>query len=255
MSRLPRGRTDSNEAQAKAAAPSQKKHASTRYSEAAGSTNVAEGGAAKGGGGKGGGRSITLAAKSGEMDIKGLLVVLMKSSLNNSQLIRFVTGTIWTTFKSDMEHPVMKAMLEEATKYNEAVAAEGKGHTRGSPHVHIATAGVEGMVSLEDLKTRHKDAMTAIKHRLFDQDEACHDSIASTFLHWRVKRLFKKKDEEGPRFAVLSFAVAAFAKIDGQEVQCMLTDAFESIGWQRLLGPPPKGELERQLEAWLHKFQ
>ena len=187
-----------------------------------------------------------------DMDISEMLKVMLKCVLHNSYMLRQVTGSLWLAFLADVDEPVAAGLLAEGVSYNETVKAEGKGHNRGAPHIHLAVRAVEGMAASEVIaKTpQMADAAKLLKAKYAEAPGAV---VADHFLHIRAKRC-RKRGEEPPK-AIITLAVSSLAMINikGSDIplQTVLLKLIDELQRERKYGPPPRNELERALEVWL----
>ena len=191
------------------------------------------------------------------MDIAMLLTTILKCTLHNCFLLPHLTGAVWITMTAFVGDVVADALLDEAGKYNEAVQAEGKGHKRGSPHLHLAVRLVDGMMAHPGVSARSKTRLQYFQEKYIAAEDAELEDLGNTFLYLRAKRAHKKEDEE-KRGVLIGWAVSSLAKFGnmGEEwnLQEVLLQEMLAIGWIRKVGPPPKNELERSLERWLAKL-
>ena len=198
---------------------------------------------------------------TGDQDIAELLKTMLKAILSNSFLLRQVTGSLWLAFLSEAEAEVTAGALEEGTAYNAAVKEEGKGHKRGSPHVHIAMRVLEEMckaISAEEHPVLSQNLLAAKRIYVDEPGAGAYDKVAEVFLHMRVKKAVRNKDGESQK-AIWTFAISSLAIIPrggeaGIPLQTVMIEACTVLGMERKHGPPPRSALERQLEFWLSKY-
>ena len=74
-----------------------------------------------------------------------VLIIMVKSILQNSQSLRSLTSCVWTTWLVPASWVSIKEGKQAARQYADEVKKRGKNHDMGAPHPHILAAFVGGL--------------------------------------------------------------------------------------------------------------
>ena len=194
-----------------------------------------------------------------QVDLITLLNVMLRCTLSNSYLIRQLTGSIWLTYLSMAEQPLLAALLEVGPRYDAQVREAGVGHGLSSPHLHVFMRMIEFLKDALDVDPLRRGRLTWFWLHRIEPEEVAIEELGNYVLHMRARRCHVKKGEEKEQEAILSFAISALAtfETDGQQwhLQECLETSLKDLAMTKKVGPPPRSDLERQLEGWLKRVK
>lgn len=216
------------------------------------------------------------------IDIAELLPGLLKSQLQLNQQVRQLQGISVTTFLLKAESALVVEAQLAGVNYDQQVREDGPGHPWGPPHPHIFMAAVEGLNKqlAADTEFEGKGELAVVVAALQKLEIG---QVAELILYWQVRLCYvpldKGKKDKNPkdegavkggsdegRQARVSFAFNPIPTItvpglgvEGPQlswtIKKVLVKALLACGAQEKQGPPPRGELERLMQAYLRRTQ
>ena len=189
---------------------------------------------------------------------KDPMVPLMKLALWNAQQVRVLASASLTTWSIQSSKSLVVAAEEAGKAYSKAVAEEGRGHKRGSPHCHVAMAAIEAMGGGE---AAMEDGSRELLRRFASvMEQGGLKAVAEAVAYFKVKQMYKREGQGEERHIVwLALHPNYSYKEEDNMSQHRLFKAIDSVmvqeGGVRLTGTPPKNELERVVEEFLKKAQ
>ena len=82
-------------------------------------------------------------------------------SLQSAQRVRELSAAVWSTFIVPLSCIIVKPIQEAGADYNSAVQRMGKGHSLGSPHLHLYMGMLESMADSTSLAQADRDHLRA----------------------------------------------------------------------------------------------
>ena len=185
-------------------------------------------------------------ADSNEIDLVAILLTVLKLVCSQGQMLRALSGTVWTTYLVKADDPFSIVMLEAGVAYDLAVKGEGAGHKWGPPHVHKWLAFCDQVAADSRVSTVAKRQVAQYVTMSESMSLSLQD-LAAVCLHWKAKKCFRSSDEQ-EEMVVVTFAVAAEATVDEDEgmskqvaLQTVVKGIFEAIEATAKASPPPRG--------------
>ena len=202
-------------------------------------------------------------ARRAKDEIKELMILVSKISLQNAQALRDLSSINLETFlaKSDLES--VKRGKEAGQHYSEIVK-NNKEHTMGPPFIHILLASLPALASDEKVGAKHREK---IKEYLKFSDSANLETMCDHVKLFRISKTYRSdrvkiqfafggkivvyKEEEQQAAAATSDAMAVEPP-DLESLVKSIIMAMKSVGMERKQGRAPAGELERLISKGLN---
>ena len=165
-----------------------------------------------------------------------LLTLLTKTTLSNTQRTRELHGVMFDTVIMSSEAGVVKGVKAEGARYAAACQAAGAGHKYGPPHPTVWAALVEELVK-EDVGARTRQALKEYSDKLAAMQQ---DAITMQVRQCRWEKCY---DAEKTKLVLA---------VEGTGVREEVLAALVQLGGVVRSGRPSPGQLERELEDWLH---
>jgi len=186
-------------------------------------------------------------------NLQEIVKVLLLLSLQSSQLIRELTGTVWNTFLMEEDSPQTKAFLAAGKHYSEQVKGTKGEHNLGPPYLHVWKDLVGSLKKDSRVQELGKTLLQEYGGSHLLQKSL--EEVAASVKYCRLKKAYPQKDK--PKTYKLHLAVARIElRTETGSVELLesvVIRALLACGAKRKLGSPPAGQLERPAQQLLDK--
>lgn len=216
---------------------------------------------------------------------KEMLITMQKAQLQTMQIQRQLVGSEWDFRLVPAKSLEVRAAVKAGAEYDRIVSEkEIKPKLLGSPHIQIAKVVVEelgineGGVHGTTSRTQAAVAVMKLLNKSFEQNPGL---VGEVFLHFRVKMAYYDESSgEGEQKAKVNvkfnsmaitpleeaawlekeakeLGVEEFAKgpVTMRDIRRAFLELLEESGGEVSAGAPPRGPLEKALQADLRKLQ
>ena len=188
--------------------------------------------------------------------------LLCKGQLWLMQQVRIMIGVLWDFVLVPAVKDVIKAMEFAAGEYGKKVKQQGKGHTLGSPHVHVAQAMVEELSVIKPEGENEEEAIKLLKQLDAHFQEKGMTAVGELITYCRSKLAYHDPEQQGEAMCKVSFKLEALAIVELEGKQVAVSNVrgaiimmLKKVGGKQAQGSPPRGELERLVQQQLHGLQ
>jgi hypothetical protein len=161
--------------------------------------------------------------------------------------------------------PPTECTVEAGKAYSEAVAEKGKGHGLGAPHAHTLTSFMEAILKNPE-NIIDQQTIRAIQDIMEQFETGGIHMVTSCVPHFRCKPMYQKDQEDQAAMDTkntkykVEIGIDPFGPFKEGVLQAAsfaraMEAAILQLKGSRLVGPPPKGPLERHLGKLLDKLK
>ncbi|CAK0897362.1 unnamed protein product [Prorocentrum cordatum] len=197
-------------------------------------------------------------------------------SLNNAQMLRLVSGSLWDFFLAEGDNKPVEAAAEGGINYAEEVKSKGS-KEMGSPHLHTGAEFFLELAKSDQISGETKDILTQFAELIEVMNR---EEFADSLSYFRVKKAYtepghtqkwkihimfnplspspwthKLKGEANALRVGNEKAEIEFGTFGVQDLRQATCRALKVLQAQQIFGAPPPSALERQLQAALRARQ
>lgn len=215
------------------------------------------------------GRARPVAANSEEANIKDMLARVQKLSLQSAQAGRATAGSLWTTCLAPSTLIGIPEAKAAGARYHEATVGK-KAHGLGPPHLHLFAAFLEAQANLPQPDRLFLDKF--IKGIINDKAK-----LTDLVLYFKLRdtrgpprkndpkqgESSGAKEAEQPQQTVINFHLNPLTVVElddlggvllAARLRKLILDIIVTGGGTLAEGAAPPGQLERSVQADLHKL-
>ena len=165
--------------------------------------------------------------------------LMMKMLLNNTQRIRTLEGCLLETYKVPANHPMIKGMSEEASRYSAQTQELGRGHNLGPPSKYVWRSMLRWITTNAAQAAPEKAKIDEYMNAWNECNQNRNPSFSIQMRHCKVAKAYDKE------FKKLTLCIDLGPLADA--VRTSLLQA-KFVPFE---GSAPPGVMERQLQARL----
>ncbi|CAK0852554.1 unnamed protein product, partial [Prorocentrum cordatum] len=179
------------------------------------------------------------------------IMPMQKLTLDNAQMIRQLSGSLWDFFLIPGEHSAVAAAVAAGTTYAEQ-AKEKNNKDLGPPHLHIGVDFFLEMGLNDKAEGANKTILTEFRTLI---DVLGMQGFGGIVSYFKVKKAYSEDQINAIREGNQGPHVKISRTTQIGDLRKAIVDTLRAAGAEQIFGAPPPSGLERKVQAALRARQ